>query len=217
MRPIIIGVAGGTGSGKTTVVRKLIREIGADAVTLLQHDSYYKDQSHLSFEKRCRLNYDHPDSLESSLLIEHLKELLDGRSVEVPIYDFAAHARKKETIAAQPERVIIVDGILILCDPDLRELMDLRLYVDTDDDVRFIRRLKRDMEKRGRSLQSVIQQYLRTVKPMHREFVEPSKRFADLIIPEGGANRVAIDVLLAKIRSLVDGTSTLSPRADWVT
>ncbi|HSR51404.1 MAG TPA: uridine kinase [Acidobacteriota bacterium] len=217
MRPIIIGVAGGTGSGKTTVVRKLVREIGPQAVTLLQHDSYYKDHSHLSLNERRLLNYDHPQSLETSLLVKHLKHLVEGQAVEVPIYDFSTHSRKAETTRVGPSRVIILDGILILCDGRLRELMDLRLYVDTDDDVRFIRRLKRDVEKRGRTVESVVKQYLNTVKPMHREFVEPSKRFADLIIPEGGANRIAIEVLLAKLQSLIDGTSTFTPRTDLVT
>ena len=212
MKPILIGVAGGTGSGKTTVVRNLVGEIGPRQVLLIQHDSYYRDRSHLPSEERARINYDHPDSLETSLLVSHLESLMKGRSVEIPIYDFSIHCRSPRSEPAEPKRVIVLDGILIFCDPALRKLMDLRLFVDTDADVRFIRRLKRDIEERGRTLQSVTEQYLTTVKPMHRDFVEPSKRFADLIIPEGGANRVAIEVLMTHIRSLLDGGSTLPSR-----
>ena len=212
MPPVVIGVAGGTGSGKTTVVRSLVEEIGPGQVLLIQHDSYYRDRSHLPPEERALINYDHPDSLETSLLAAQLESLIQGRPVEIPIYDFSIHCRSPRTERAEPCKVIILDGILILCDRSLRRQMDLRLFVDTDDDVRFIRRLNRDMEERGRTLQSVVDQYLSTVKPMHREFVQPSKRFADLIIPEGGANRVAIEVLMAKIRSLLDGTSTLTRR-----
>ncbi len=212
MKPIVIGVAGGTGSGKTAVVSSLVEEIGSDRVLLIQHDSYYRDRSNLDFEQRCQQNFDHPDALETSLMVSHLQALLNGRPVEIPVYDFAEHLRSRRTRRAEPRSVVVLDGILILCDPQIRSLMDLRLYVDTDDDVRFIRRLKRDIEERGRSMQSVIDQYLLTVKPMHLEFVEPSKRYADLIIPEGGANRVAIEVLMAKIRSLLQGESTLTPR-----
>lgn len=208
MKPIIIGVAGGTGSGKTTVVRTLVHEIGPHSVLLLQHDSYYRDRSDLTFEERQQLNYDHPQALETALLVEHLDQLAQGLTIEVPIYDFATHTRREETRREASRPVVIVDGILILCYPALRDRMDLRLYVDTDDDVRFIRRLLRDVRQRGRSVESVIEQYLATVKPMHREFVEPSKRFADLIVPEGGENRVAIDVLMAKIRSMLAGEST---------
>ncbi len=216
MEPVIIGVAGGTGSGKTTVVRTLVEEIGPDQVLLLQHDSYYRDRSHLPLEERNALNYDHPDSLETDLLTKHVEHLAANRGVDVPVYDFELHCRREETERCEPRRVIIIDGILILADRSLRRRMDLRLFVDTDADVRFIRRLKRDILERGRSLESVVEQYLRTVKPMHREFVEPSKRFADLIIPEGGSNRAAIEVLMSNIRSLLSGESTFTRRSALV-
>ena len=203
MDPVIIGVAGGSGSGKTTVVREIIRNIGTREVTVIHHDSYYRDVSHLSFDERTRINYDHPNSLETALLVSHLHQLKSGRPVEVPVYDFAQHNRSAETETAEPRQVIIVDGLLILWDADLRTLMDIKVYVDTDADLRFIRRLKRDIHERGRSADSVIEQYTLTVRPMHLEFVEPSKRYADVIIPEGGYNRVGVDMLLTKIKSLL--------------
>jgi uridine kinase len=202
-KPLIIGVAGGSGSGKTTVVREIIRNIGRNHVTVLHHDSYYRDVQHLPFDERVRINYDHPDSLETSLLIRHLRQLNAGECVDVPIYDFTAHLRAAETERMEPRKVVIVDGLLILWDRELRQLMDIKVFVDTDADLRFIRRLSRDIEERGRSAESVIEQYLRTVRPMHLEFVEPSKRYADIIIPSGGHNLVGVDMLLTKIRSVV--------------
>ncbi len=212
MRPIIIGVAGGTGSGKTTVVQSLVEGLSSEDVTVIQHDSYYRDRSHLPPPERASINYDHPDALETSLLVEHVGQLLHSQPIDMPIYDFTTHTRRQETRQVQPSKVMIVEGILIFGDPALRDLMDLRIFVETDDDVRFIRRLERDIAERGRTMRSVIDQYLGTVKPMHLQFVEPSKRYADLIIPEGGFNRVAVDVVLTKIKSLIAGTSPLPPR-----
>jgi uridine kinase len=203
VRPNIIGVAGGSGSGKTTVVREIIRGLGRGQVTVLHHDSYYCDAGHLPFEERARINYDHPDSLETPLLVDHLRRLMRGEPVEVPVYDFARHARRPETEAAYSRKVIILDGLLILWAKELRDLMDIKVYVDTDADIRFIRRLKRDMAERGRSAESVVEQYMATVRPMHLEFVEPSKRYADIIVPEGGFNRVAVDMLLTKVKSIL--------------
>ncbi len=200
---IIIGVAGGSGSGKTTVVREIIRGLGRGQVTVIHHDSYYRDTGDLPFEERVRINYDHPDSLETPLLVQHLRRLLRGEVVEVPVYDFARHARLPETETAEPRKVIIVDGLLVLWARELRELMAIKIFVDTDADIRFIRRLQRDMKERDRSAEAVVQQYLATVRPMHLEFVEPSKRYADVIVPEGGFNRVAVDMLLTKVRSIL--------------
>ena len=200
--PLVIGVAGGSGSGKTTVVRRIIESIGDDQVTVLEHDRYYRDRNDLRLEERAALNYDHPDSLETDLLVRHLHELRAGRAVEMPAYDFARHARQGVTVPALPRKTIIVEGILIFADAELRTLMDVKVFVDTDDDTRFIRRLQRDLAERGRTVASVIEQYLGTVKPMHLEFVESSKRYAALIIPRGGHNTVAIDMLLTLIRSL---------------
>ena len=205
MKPIVLGVAGGSGSGKTTVVRAIMRHLGGAGVTLIHHDSYYRDTSHLTPEARLAINYDHPDSLETELLIEHLKELRSARAVAVPMYDFANHRRLSDREHIEPGKVIIVDGLLILWDPALRALMDIKVFVDTDSDLRFIRRLERDIRERGRSTESVIEQYVRTVRPMHLEFVEPSKRYAHVIIPEGGHNEVAIDMLVTKMRTIVDG------------
>jgi uridine kinase len=200
--PIVIGVAGGSGSGKTTVVRRIVESIGDDQVTVLEHDRYYRDREDLRLEERAALNYDHPDSLETDLLVRHVEALRSGRSVDVPMYDFSRYARKRATETAAPRRAVIVEGILIFTDAALRALMDVKVFVDTDDDARFIRRLQRDTTERGRTVQSVIDQYLNTVKPMHLEFVEPSKRYADIIIPQGGHNAVAIDMLMTLIRSL---------------
>ena len=202
MKPFVIGVAGGSGSGKTTVVRRIIESLGDDQVCLLEHDKYYRDRGDLRLEERAALNYDHPDSLETDLLVRHINDLRTGRPVEVPNYDFARFARERDTTTVPPRRAIIVEGILIFTDPELRRLMDVKVFVDADDDTRFIRRLQRDLAERGRTVQSVIDQYLGTVKPMHLEFVEPSKRYADVIIPLGGHNTVAIDMLLTLIRSL---------------
>jgi uridine kinase len=196
---IVFGVAGGTASGKTTVADAILDAVGAAQVAYLSHDAYYREMNHLPFSERARLNYDHPDSLETELLIEHVKELLAGRTVQVPVYDFTTHTRTQETRPVEPSPIILIDGILIFTNARLRELMDIKVYVDTDGDVRFIRRLQRDMNERGRSLESIIDQYMETVRPMHLEFVEPSKRYADVIVPHGGLNRVAMDMVVARL------------------
>jgi len=203
MRPIVIGVAGGTGSGKTTVANEILQRVGAEHITYIPHDAYYRDLSHLAPRQRDRVNFDHPDSLETALLIEHLKELRAGRVVEIPVYDFSTHTRTQHTRRVEPAPVILVEGILVFAEPELRKLFDVKLYVDTDADVRFIRRLRRDIEERGRSVESVCEQYLSTVRPMHLEFVEPSKRYADVIIPEGGFNEVAIEMVAARVRGML--------------
>lgn len=205
MEPVVIGVAGGTGSGKTTVARQILRRAGTDQICLIQHDAYYKDLSDLLPAQRDMQNFDHPDALDNELLIGHLQELKAGRPVRVPVYDFTTHTRTAETERVEPYRVILVEGILIFSDEALRRLMDVKIYVDTDADIRFIRRLQRDIADRGRTMESVIRQYLATVRPMHQEFVEPSKRYADVIIPEGGFNEVAMEMIAARIRALLDG------------
>jgi len=202
-RPLILGVAGGSGSGKTTVVSQIIRAMEPVPVSLLHHDSYYRDHPDLSDQERARLNYDHPEVLETPLLADHLRELLAGQAVEEPVYDFTTHSRTDETRRIEPNPVVIVDGILILAEPELRELMDIRVFVETDSDLRFIRRLLRDTQERGRSVDSVIRQYQATVRPMHLEFVEPSRRHADVIVPFGRENRVAISMLVARLRAQV--------------
>lgn len=203
-KPIIVGIAGGTGSGKTTVTDAVVKIVGSQNLTHIQHDSYYKDQSNKPFAERVKTNYDHPDSLETSLLIFHLKQLLQGQTVQVPVYDFTQHNRTDKTILVEPTKIILVEGILIFVDKNLRDLFDIKIFVDTDADVRFIRRLKRDISERGRTMESVIDQYLSTVRPMHLEFVEPSKRYADIIIPEGGLNKVALDFVTSRIKSLAE-------------
>lgn len=204
MKPITIGVAGGTGSGKTTVALKILERVGFDRVAYVPHDAYYRDASHLPPAERAQLNYDHPDSLENDLLILHLRQLQAGKPVEIPTYDFVTHSRRAETRHVDPQPVIMVEGILIFADKRLRDLMDMKIYIDTDADLRFIRRLQRDIEERGRAPMSVINQYLNTVRPMHLEFVEPSKRYADVIIPEGGHNEVAIEMVAARLRALAE-------------
>ena len=201
--PVIIGIAGGTGSGKTTVASAIYDRVGSDRIEWISHDSYYRNFDALSPEERAKINFDHPDSLESELLTRHLDVLSKGSSVEVPVYDFATHSRKADTQRVEPRKVIIVEGILVLAEPELRKRIDIKLFVDTPADIRFVRRLTRDIESRGRSLQSVVQQYMNTVRPMHEEFVEPSKRYADLIIPEGGENQVAIDAIIARVERLL--------------
>lgn len=203
-RPIVIGVTGGSGSGKTSVSRAILKALPNHSILLFEQDSYYKDQSHLSFEERLDTNYDHPLAFDTDLLIEHLKELMSYRSIEKPVYDYEAHTRSQSVIHQEPKEVIIVEGILILEDERLRDLMDIKVYVDTEDDIRIIRRIKRDIEDRGRSLDSVIGQYLGVVKPMHSQFIEPTKKYADVIIPEGGKNQVAIDLLTTKVRSILE-------------
>lgn len=200
--PIIIGVAGGSGSGKTTVVRKIAENLGDAHVSVLEHDRYYRDHPELRLEERAALNYDHPGSLETDLLVRHVEALKAGHSVDVPVYDFARHARVSASTSVSPRTAIIVEGILIFADAPLRALMDVKVFVDADDDTRFIRRLQRDITERGRTVDSVIDQYENTVKPMHLEFVEPSKRYADVIVPQGGHNTVAIGMLLSLVRSL---------------
>jgi uridine kinase len=200
---IVFGVAGGTASGKTTVARAILDAVGTAQVAYLPHDAYYKDMKHLSYEERTKLNYDHPDSLETKLLVKHIKQLQRGELVQVPVYDFTRHRRTKETVLVEPSPIILVDGILIFTRRKLRALMDIKVYVDTDADVRFIRRLQRDIEERGRSLASVVEQYLQTVRPMHLRFVEPSKQYADLIIPDGGHNQVAMAMVVLRLRDLL--------------
>jgi uridine kinase len=200
---IVIGVAGGTGSGKTTVSEAILDRVGRDEIAYLQHDSYYKDRSHVPPEERANANFDHPDALESELLAQHLKSLKAGQGVEVPLYDFTSHTRRDETVHVEPRNVILVEGILIFAEKVLRDLMDVKVFVDTDADLRFIRRLQRDISERGRTVESVIRQYTETVRPMHLEFVEPSKRYADIIIPEGGFNVTAIDMIVAKVKDMI--------------
>ena len=196
MKTIIIGIAGGTGSGKTTLTRRLRDHFGANEVSVINHDSYYKRHDELPYSERRKLNYDHPDSFDTGLLVEHLHELLAGRCVKVPVYDYSVHNRSDRTVRVCPAPVIIVEGILIFASPELCDMMDLKVFVDTDADVRILRRIVRDVKDRGRTLDSVVNQYLTTVKPMHEQFVEPSKRKADLIVPEGGKNAVALDMLI---------------------
>ena len=200
--PLVIGIAGGTGSGKSTVAMVIIDRVGANHIALLPHDAYYKDLSGLEPAQRSLINFDHPDSLETSLLVAHIKQLKNFQAIELPAYDFKNHTRTQKTVHIEPQPVILVEGILILAEKELRELFDVKIFVDTDADIRFIRRLERDIAERGRTSSSVIQQYMATVRPMHLEFVEPSKRYADVIIPEGGLNTVAMDMVVARIESL---------------
>lgn len=201
--PLIIGLAGGTGSGKTTVANAIVRRVGRDRIAIVQQDAYYKSQSDKPLGERLAVNYDHPDSLETELLISHLHELRAGHGIEMPIYDFSEYVRSPRTQRIESQPVILVEGILIFVDRTLRELFDVKVFVDTDADIRFIRRLQRDITERGRTVESVIQQYLSTVRPMHLEFVEPSKRYADVIVPEGGWNTVAMDLLVAQVESML--------------
>jgi len=203
-RPLVIGIAGGSASGKTTVTNKILEGLDRSQVIVLQHDSYYKDLSQFGDVQPDAINFDHPNSLETSLLIEHICALREGRPIEQPVYNFTTNRRMKETIRMEPKGILIVDGILIFVEKALRELMDIRIFVDTDADERLVRRIRRDIVERGRSLDSVIAQYLRTVKPMHLEFVEPSKHWADIIIPRGAENAVAIDMVVTRIRSMTN-------------
>ena len=200
--PLIVGVAGGSGSGKTTVARRIAEALPQSAVTILEHDAYYRDRSDLSYEERCQLNVDHPDSLETELLVEHLVALRAGSAVDVPLYDFKTHRRSRESRRVQPTPVIIVEGILVFVEAAVREQLDIKIYVDTDADIRAFRRIRRDIEHRGRTFESVREQYYRTVRPMHLLFVEPSKRWADVIIPEGGDNKIGIDLVIALVRQM---------------
>lgn len=204
MNITIIGVAGGSGSGKSTLVRRLQEAFGEEDASTLCHDYYYKEHTNLSYEQRTQLNYDHPEAFDTDMMIEHIKSLKQNKTIERPVYSFVEHNRMAERITVKPSKVIIIDGILIFENRELRDLMDIKVYVDTDADVRLARRILRDVCNRGRSMESVIEQYLSTVKPMHEEFVEPSKRYADVIIPEGGFNSVAVDMLIQSIRALID-------------
>lgn len=202
-KPVIIGIAGGTGSGKTTVANVILERVGADSIAFLPHDAYYKDLKHLPKTQRAIINFDHPDSLETVLLVQHLHDLRAWKSIRIPVYDFTSHTRTDATRQIEPQPIILVEGILIFAEPALLETFDVKIFVDTPPDIRFIRRLERDMEERGRSVESVIHQYQTTVRPMHQEFVEPSKRYADVIIPEGGFNTVAMDMVVARIQSML--------------
>lgn len=206
-RPILIGISGGTGSGKSTVASAIFKSQSEKNIAIIQQDSYYKDQTHLSFEERIKTNYDHPLAFDTDLLIEHLNMLLQNRRIFKPIYDFERHTRKKETEPVEPKDIIILEGIMLFDDFALRNMLDIKIFVDTDADVRIIRRIVRDINERGRTLDSVIEQYLTTVRPAHLQFVEPNKKYADIIIPEGGFNQVAIDIMVAKIQSIIDGKS----------
>ncbi|QAS54107.1 uridine kinase [Halobacillus litoralis] len=202
-KPVVIGVAGGTGSGKTSVTRSIIRRFTDKTLLMLEQDYYYKDQSHLPYEERLETNYDHPLAFDNDLLIDHLEQLIEQKTVEKPVYDYKMHTRSNETIHVEPKEVIIVEGILVLEDERLRDLMDIKVFVDTDADVRIIRRMMRDINERGRTLDSVIDQYINVVRPMHLQFVEPTKRYSDIIIPEGGQNHVAIDLMATKIQTVL--------------
>lgn len=203
-RPVVIGIAGGSGSGKTSVTNSIYEVFKENSVVVIEQDYYYKDQSHLAFEERLETNYDHPLAFDTDLLIEHINELLERRAIEKPVYNYALHTRADEKILIEPKDVIILEGILVLEDERLRDLMDIKLFVDTDGDLRIIRRLLRDINERGRTIDSVIEQYLTVVRPMHNQFIEPTKRYADVIIPEGGQNEVAIDLMVTKIKTILE-------------
>jgi uridine kinase len=203
-RPIVIGIAGGSGSGKTSVTNAIIEFFKDRSVLMLQQDFYYKDQSHLPFEERLNTNYDHPMAFDNTLLMEHINQLLEYKEIEKPIYDYKLHTRSSETVRLEPQDVIILEGILVLEDERLRDLMDIKLFVDTDADIRILRRMVRDITERGRTMESVIDQYCNVVRPMHNQFIEPSKRYADIIIPEGGQNHVAIDLIITKIQTILE-------------
>ena len=202
-RPLLIGITGGTGSGKSTVSKEIFKSIHEKKIVIIEQDSYYKDQSNLTFEERVKTNYDHPFAFDNELFVKHLKDLMNNKPIEKPIYDFEKHTRKKETITVEPKDIIIVEGILLLFEEEIRNLLDIKVFVDTDSDVRIIRRILRDIKDRGRTLDSVILQYMETVRPAHLQFIEPTKRYADIIIPEGGYNKVAIDIIVAKINSIL--------------
>jgi uridine kinase len=206
--PLVIGIAGGSGSGKTTLAKLILDRIGSDRIAFLPHDAYYKDLSDLPPNQRAEINFDHPNSLDTALLIEHIIELLENQPVDLPVYDFKTHSRTAETYRVEPRPIIMVEGILIFTEKALRDILDVKIFVDTDPDLRFIRRLERDIEERGRTTKSVVRQYLSTVRPMHLEFVEPSKRYADVIIPEGGLNEVAMEMVVARLEALLSRAPT---------
>lgn len=205
--PVLIGITGGTGSGKTTVAKTIMKELNYNNIVMIEQDSYYKDQSELAFEDRNKTNYDHPFAFDTKLLIDHLEALISGNPIEKPVYDFTIHNRKDETVKVESCDVIILEGIMILEDENLRDMLDIKIYVDTDNDVRFIRRLLRDIKERERTMESVVNKYLEVVRPMHQRFIEPTKKYADIIIPEGGYNKVAIDILVTKIKSIIEELS----------
>jgi uridine kinase len=209
MKPFVIGIAGGTGSGKTTVARRIYDSLHLDSAVFLDQDSYYRRLDHLPLEERRKVNFDHPDSLDNDLLMEHLQRLIDRRPIDKPVYDFVAHNRAPQTQRVVPRDVVLVEGILLFVEPRIRDLFDLKIFVDTEADVRFIRRLRRDLELRGRTVESVTEQYLGTVRPMHFEFVEPTKRYADVIIPRGGNNTPGIEVIAARVRERLAGSGAL--------
>lgn len=211
-RPLLVGVAGGSGSGKSTVVRSLVAALGPEGVALVEQDAYYRDASHLPLAERAGRNYDHPDAIDEPLLVRHVAGLRALQAVEAPCYDFVRHARREETRRIEPRPCVVVEGILVLATEAVRDLLDLRLYVETDADVRFIRRLRRDIQDRGRTAESVMAQWEATVRPMHLQFVEPSKRHADLIIPEGGLNAAAMEVIIAHLQSMVSGSRPTQPQ-----
>ncbi|ASA97875.1 MULTISPECIES: uridine kinase [Anoxybacillus] len=208
-KPVVIGVAGGSGSGKTTVTKAIYEHFQGHSILMLEQDFYYKDQSHLPFEERLKTNYDHPLAFDNDLLIEHINKLLNYEPIDKPVYDYTLHTRSNDVIRVEPKDVIILEGILVLEDERLRNLMDIKVYVDTDADIRIIRRLLRDIKERGRTLESVIEQYVNVVRPMHNQFIEPTKRYADIIIPEGGHNHVAIDLMVTKIQTILEQKSIL--------
>jgi len=204
MQPIFIGVCGGSGSGKTTIVNRINSEVPEKSIAIMEHDAYYKDQSSMTYEQRCKTNYDHPFAFDTDLFVEHIKELKKGNTIQKPIYDYGIHNRKEETIISEPKEIIIVEGLLIFYEERIRELLDIKIFVDTDADIRILRRIVRDMNERKRSLDSVINQYMSTVRPAHEQFIEPSKKYADIIVTEGGNNLVAVDLMVTKIKSLLE-------------
>lgn len=202
-KPIFIGISGGTGSGKTTIVKRIYSEVPGNCISIVEHDSYYKDQSHLTYEERCKTNYDHPFAFDTDLFVEHIKNLKKGQFIEKPIYDYEVHNRIKDIVIVEPTEIVIVEGLLVFYEERIRELLDIKIFVDTDADIRIMRRIMRDMKERGRNLESIIAQYINTVRPAHEQFIEPSKKYADIIVTEGGNNLVAVDLMVTKIKSLL--------------
>jgi uridine kinase len=202
-KPIFIGISGGSGSGKTTIVNKIYSEVPEKSICIIEHDAYYKDQSEITYEQRCKTNYDHPFAFDTDLFVEHIKSLKNGETIEKPIYDYEIHNRIKEKIIVEPKEIIIVEGLLVFYEERIRELLDIKIFVDTDADIRIMRRIMRDMKERGRTLDSIMKQYISTVRPAHEQFIEPSKKYADIIVTEGGNNLVAVDLMVTKIKSLL--------------
>lgn len=201
--PLFIGISGGSGSGKTTIVRRIYKEVPERSIAIIEHDAYYKDQSNITYEERCKTNYDHPFAFDTDLFVEHIKELKKGSVIQKPIYDYSTHNRKEETIKVEPKEIIIVEGLLVFYEERIRDLLDIKIFVDTDADIRILRRINRDMRDRGRSLESIMNQYMSTVRPAHEQFIEPTKKYADIIVTEGGNNLVAVDLMVTKIKSLL--------------